>query len=648
MAKLVDLLVHLRPVFRFIIAALLVTTASRLLLIGLHWQRVSDVEGLWRVLLLGVRFDILLIAALGLLPAFFTPLFATHFGSPRFWLPVQRWWFAGSLILILFMEAVTPSFIAEYDLRPNGLFLEYLEYPREVGAMLLKGYKTELLLIPTCVLILGYFLLGWMRSPSISGSLSPVTAIFTSFLILVVGGLTVRSSLGHRPANPSIAAFSQDMLVNDLALPSLYNTLYAAYRISRHEGKVSAYGEMPAATAIALVREQMHVAEEDFVSASLPTLHRQVLVAPERKNLVIILEESLGAEFVGSLGGVGVTPELDQLAETGIWFDNLYATGTRSVRGIEAVITGFTPTPARAVVKLPKAQQGFFTIAELLKRKGFDTSFMYGGEAHFDNMRQFFMGNGFQRIIERKDFVDPKFVGSWGASDEDLFARAHREFSAMGDQPFFSLVFTSSNHSPFEFPEGKIELHEVPQPTVNNAVKYADFALGQFIESARQSNYWENTVFLIVADHNTRVRGSNLVPIEYFHIPALILGGGIEPRRYSRLASQIDLLPTVLSLIGVESEHPAIGRDLLAEGTTSRPGRAIMQYDGTQAYRRGNDVIVMELGKEPRQYSYSRESGLVVSKETDSELLDTAIAHALWSSLAYHKRLYRLPAPDES
>ncbi len=124
---------------------------------------------------------------------------------------------------------------------------------------------------------------------------------------------------------------------------------------------------------------------------------------------------------------------------------------------------------------------------------------------------------------------NPVFTGSWGVSDEDLFNRAHEEFSAPHERPFFSLVFTSSNHSPFEFPDGRIDLYDGEKNTVNNAVKYADYALGQFIRSAKQSNYWEDTVFLIVADHNSRVYGSEVIPIERFHIPGLILGGSISP-----------------------------------------------------------------------------------------------------------------------
>src|SRR5690606_13021181 len=154
---------------------------------------------------------------------------------------------------------------------------------------------------------------------------------------------------------------------------------------------------------------------------------------------------------------------------------------------------------------------------------------------------------------DRPKIDKPVFVGSWGASDEDVFRAADQHLAQMhaAGKPFFSLIFSSSNHAPFEFPDGRISLHEPPKNTVNNAVKYADYALGQFIAQAKLSAYWQDTVFLIVADHDNRVYGDNLVPVEKFHIPALILGPDLEAKTITPVASQIDLAPTLLSLLGI-------------------------------------------------------------------------------------------------
>jgi phosphoglycerol transferase MdoB-like AlkP superfamily enzyme len=433
-------------------------------------------------------------------------------------------------------------------------------------------------------------------------------------------------------------------MVNELALSSAYTLLYevAEWRYEPEGG--FRYARMSEDEALRRVRTDMRIGEDDFVGGDIPTLHRQVpSVARARpKNLVIVLEESLGAEHVGALGGRPTTPRLDELAKQGLWLANLYATGTRSVRGLEALVTGFTPTPAQSVVKLPRSQRDFFSIARLLRDAGYDTSFIYGGEAQFDNMRRFFMNNGFDFVVDEDDYENPIFRGSWGVSDEDLFARADEEFSKARERPFFSLLFTTSNHSPYEYPAGRIEPYDAEPHTVNNAVEYADYALGEFFARARSKPYWNDTVFLVVADHNSRVFGAELVPIEHFHIPGLILGGGISPAVYEPVASQIDLPPTLLSLIGLESEHPMIGHDLTRPEFAAWPGRAIMQYGDTQAYMRGRDVVVLRKDLPPAEFAYDPSAGLT-SEPLDPELAATAIAHATWTSATYAQLRYRDP-----
>ena len=341
-----------------------------------------------------------------------------------------------------------------------------------------------------------------------------------------------------------------------------------------------------------------------------------------------------------------LTPEIDKLAKQGWLFQRIYATGTRSVRGIEAVVSGYVPTPARSVVKLPKSQQNFFTIARLLKARGYDTSFIYGGEAHFDNMATFFIGNGFDHIIDQRDYVAPVFTSSWGVSDEDLFNKAHATFAQIQQQgkPFFSLVFSSSNHDPFEYPAGRIKPYEQPANTVHNAIKYADYAVGRFFAMARKSNYWKDTMFLIISDHDDRVGGSDLVPIANFRITGLILGDGIKPKKDRRIVSQIDMAPTLLSLMGIEAEHPMIGFDL-----TTLPddfiGRAIMQFDQNQALMQGDDVVVLQPHKDPVQFHYDMATDRQSSETLDQDLAREAIAYPLWGTMTYNKQLY---APVEA
>ncbi len=637
----------LQPVLLVIGLGLAITTGSRVaLLIWLH-ARVEMVgtEHLPFIFIQGLRFDILTLGLWLGIPVTLTPLAIVNRRLTPAWMRLLGLWCIAVIAIMLFMEIATPSFINEYDAKPDRRFLEYLIYPREVFATLWGAYKLQLLIaafaVAATVKAGSRFLLPRFVAIGPIASWAPLLLVpLLAFATLAA----IRSTTDHRPVNPSTVVFSEDPLANEFSLNSSYTALYAAYELSREDRKF-AYESVTPTEAVAAIRESMRIDPDRFTAGPDSTDHLQPATRHTGRppNLVIILEESLGAEFVGALGGLPLTPELDRLQNDGIWFENLYATGTRSVRGIEAVISGFPPTPSRSVVKLPRAQRDFFTLAALLKKRGYSTSFLYGGEPQFDNMGRFFANNGFQSIVGRHDFGDDVFDGAWGASDEDLFRLANKKFSAQPtDKPFFSLVFTTSNHSPWDFPANRIELYESPAATRNNAVKYADYAFGKFIRTARTSAYWDNTIFLVIADHCSRVYGAELVPIERFHIPGLILGGSITPTRISRIASQLDMLPTLLSLMGIDSEHPAIGIDQTRTDLAGFPGRAIMQYGGNQAYMQGQQVVILQKGRPPGEYAY-RDSKLT-PVPGDPVFMRKVLAMANWPWQVYRAGSYRLPA----
>jgi phosphoglycerol transferase MdoB-like AlkP superfamily enzyme len=435
-------------------------------------------------------------------------------------------------------------------------------------------------------------------------------------------------------------------MTNSLGINSLYNLLYAIYLTKNTKSPTKMYGVLDEETAYNRVRKYMTVQPQDFTNPEIPFLHAD---KPNQKsdtqyNIVIFLQESLGAEFVGSLGGLPLTPNFDALAESGMLFTNLYATGTRSVRGMEAVVTGFLPSPSESVLKLSNSQTGFFTLAELLQQRGYDTSFIYGGMANFDNMASFYGGNGFKNIIDEtvfnRDSETYALKGTWGYSDEDLVRKANAYFKSLGNKPFFSLMFSTSNHEPFEFPDERIELYEQPKATVNNAVKYADFAIGEFFNLAKQEEYFKNTIFIIVADHNTRTYGKNLVPINKFKIPALIIAPNLAPGKYDKLASQLDLPVTLLGLLGFETEHPMPGRNLLTLPQDT-PGRAIMQFMDINAFRVEDQVVILQPNKPPVQFKVEDDVTLI-PVELDPELSQDALAHTIAAEFLYKNKKYRL------
>jgi phosphoglycerol transferase MdoB-like AlkP superfamily enzyme len=604
-------------------------TLSRAALIAWQWERVGAAGMLGTIMLQGVRADLILLGYFLVPPLLLAPLLAQRFAVSA-WRPLTAAWASLALVFIVFMETASPPFIAQFDVRPNRLFIEYLAHPKEVTSMLWNGFRAALVLGTLSTLVLGLALYRVLRRASKEATTWPVRTVLLSWpLLVVLVFFQVRSTTAHRPANPALFALTKDALVNSLIINSPWSVIDAVNSLGREAKSSEIYGEMPRERVLAEVKAAPWLSGYEYPQPNLPTLHRQQAAVQRTRplNLVIVLEESLGATFVQSLGGLPVTPELEKLKGEGWWFEQLYATGTRSVRGIEAVVAGYAPTPARSVVKLTLAQQGFYTLAAGLKEQGYNTEFVYGGEAHFDNMRSFFTGNGFQNIVDRAQ-MKPKFEGSWGASDEDLFDKSLERLKTLHaqDKPFFSLIFSSSNHEPFEFPDGKIDLHDTAKQTVNNAVKYADFALGKFIAAAKKEAYWKDTVFLIIADHDTRVYGNSLVPIKKFHIPGLILGADIEPKRVRTIASQIDIAPTLLSLMGVSSEHPMIGRDLARE--SEAPGRALIQFQNNFAYLEDGSATVLTPGHAPLLGHYNPASGelAIGADEPSAAQVDKALA----------------------
>ncbi|CFN86107.1 sulfatase [Bordetella pertussis] len=628
-----------RLTIRFAIAILVLLTLSRLGLSAWQWERVQAAGGLGPIMLGGLRMDLRLLALVLALPAVLAP----WFGHRAWAASATAWWYRVWWMLFVLLEVSTPQFIAEYDTRPNRLYFEYLVHPREVASMLWEGYKGVLLASFVVLVLAAWLAVRLFPTGRQDGFMKWWKRPFVTLAVLAVVVLAARGTLQHRPINASMVAFSSDAMVNTLPLNSLGNVLDAAYRMQDERSSAALYPPMKTEEMNRIVRAAAGL-EDPPLDARYPSLHKQTATVRRDKplNLVIILQESLGAQYVGSLGGRDLTPQLDRLAKDGWMFNRAYATGTRSVRGLEAVTAGFLPTVAEAVLKLPRSQTGFFTLADLLGRHGFHSRFIYGGEAHFDNMRGFFLGNGFNEVIARQSFVDPVFVGSWGASDEDMFNQLDRLLRADDGKSTFTLAFSVSNHSPWEYPAGRIEPVGDPA-SVDNTVRYADWAMGQFFDKARKAPYWDNTVFLVIADHDSRVYGANLVPVRHFQIPALILGGTVPPRSDDRIVSQIDMGPTLLSLIGLDNVNPMLGSDL----TQRDPNRAIMQYGDNFGYLKGDSLLVIEPGKDPREYRYTAAASMRDEKyvpiDLDPALRDEALAFALWPSWAYREERYKLP-----
>lgn len=645
----------IRPFLLFALMVMFFLFLSRLGLALWQFDRFDNIDIYIKLIINGFRIDLSSIGYLLILPALIHPWIMLNTRASIWWLKLLNLYLFIVFMSVLFFELATPAFIEEYGLRPNRLFIEYLAYPNEVMKMLFNGHLLTLFLVFSLLLFPSKFLYQFIGN-IFNNSKRPVglniySSIVPSFLLLFIVFACARGTSGHRPINPSLVYFSTDPLINSLTLNSMYSIAYALDQLGDEKNAAKMYGKMDVNKVIEIIRKETGLDPKSFDFPDRPSLNTQLPVySGKPKNLVIILEESLGAQFVSSLGGLPLTPEIDKLNNEGWAFKNLFATGTRSVRGIEAVITGFTPTPARAVVKLDKSQHNFFTIASLLKAHNYTTQFIYGGESHFDNMKSFFLGNGFTDIVDFDEIQNPQFIASWGASDGDLFNQANIELNKLhqSNSPFFSFIFTSSNHDPFEIPEGivspinytetQLAKYNAKELSRHKAIQYADFALGEFISKAKTQDYWQDTVFLIVADHDARASGKNLVPVKNFHIPGVILNSGKMNTFDERITSNIDLAPTLLSLIGIENTSPMLGHDL---NNPKAAGRAMMQYANNFAYMKGNEVTILQPQKPPMNYTYDLNTKVLNIHKDNTELAETALAHVLWGSLAYENEWFR-------
>ncbi|MEO8011793.1 MAG: LTA synthase family protein [Dokdonella sp.] len=342
------------------------------------------------------------------------------------------------------------------------------------------------------------------------------------------------------------------------------------------------------------------------------------LGAPRTLNVIFLFEESMGAEFVGSLGGRELTPNIDRIAAEGLSFTQIYASGTRTVRGMEALATSLAPVPPESVVKRT-GNEGLFNLATIMNREGYSPTFIYGGYGTFDNMNAFFGSNGW-RVVDRTDMPKPKFATVWGISDEELFANALVEFDgqiARGER-VFSLVMTTSNHKPYEFPEG------IPGVKARGGgreagVRYADYAIGQFFDQLRQRPWFRDTVLVIAGDHGARVYGRAQIPVSNYAIPFVVHAPSmIAPGRIDTLSSQVDIGPTVLGLLKLSYQTQLPGRDILR----MQPGEgyALFNHNRAVAMLREGHLATLGFGKAVRTESYDAATDILAAAGSDIEL----------------------------
>ncbi|MEO6195575.1 MAG: sulfatase-like hydrolase/transferase [Thermoanaerobaculia bacterium] len=551
-------------------------------------------------------------------------------------------WMAIAAFSGLFVAAAEYFFFEEFNGRFNFVAVDYLIYPTEVVDNIWQSYHTGIIL--TLIGIATAGLLWALRRPMRAAWERRAPGLQRlAFLGVYAAVLAVASLL----ISPALARVSDDRALNELAGNGYYSFFMALLGSDApYEGL---YAARPQAANLArLHRLLAEPAAAPAAFAPDSTLRPILPLNPERRmNVVIVLEESLGSEFIGALNpGVkeSLTPQYDALTQEGTLLTHAFSTGNRTIRAIEATTSSLPPLPGGSIVRRDQSVD-LFTLPELLKSRGYQTMFVYGGRALFDGMGKYLGNNGVDRIVDQKDFPDGTFTTAWGACDEAIFTQALQEMDGLAatGKPFYSLVLSVSNHRPFTFPQDQIKA-EPRFHRRENVVRYADHALGRFMREAKSHAFYKNTVFVLMGDHGARVYGAAEIPLASYQVPILFVAPGVVPAgaRLDTIASSLDVPSTILGLMGMGYDSKFFGHDLFR--IDSSAGRALMTHNNDIALMRGNRMAVLGLHESADLYDVNPATGeMAPIKAPDAvghELIEDAIAYFNGADRLYRSGAY--------
>lgn len=547
---------RLRPLLWLGVIFIVVSTLTRLALLVATGSGVPATFGnLSYAFAVGLGYDLLAFVY------FAWPLVLVLWLLPRRWLARRRGRIVlgalclAMLFVALFVAVSEWTFWEEFQARFNFIAVDYLVYTTEVIGNIRESYPVGWILSALAAVGIGIFAATrrWRAVRNDDASFGMRSVVVAAWLaVSVLGTWLVSGDMKDRTANT---------YVNELAGNGIYQ-FFAAYR-SASLDYPRYYRTIPASDAWKQVRAR--VATPDASFASNTGIARWIRnPAPERRlNVVLISIESLSAEYSGTYGRTDtLTPNLDALARDSLVFGDLWATGTRTVRGLEALSLSVPPTPGESILKR-EHNEGLFTLGAVFRSKGYRTQFLYGGYGAFDNMNYFFSHNGYE-VHDRTEIPDKAIhhANIWGVADEDLYTMAMQRFDAdaAAGKPFFAHVMTTSNHRPYTFPAGR---GPWPQGKRESAVAYTDWAVGDFLRRARTHPWFNDTVFVITADHCASSAGIAALPAFRYRIPMWIHapGGQVPAARFDRMTSQIDIPPTILGLLGMDYYSQFYGVD---------------------------------------------------------------------------------------
>lgn len=593
-----------------------------------------DAKQLIQTLAIGTWFDIHTLVFL-IAPFLIGAALLPNKWRSRPWLNVLRWVTLWIILFSLIFGAVSEViFWQEFTTRFNFIAVDYLIYTHEVIGNIQESYPVPLILL---IIALAALAIVVASRRFVSFNTNPIS--FKRKLVLLAAAI-ILPVLSFKVANVDQMEFSKNAYANELAGNGLFSFSAAARRNELDYDKF--YKTIPQQQALSILKAvgtdrkpttMALAAEKDDEE------HKMTELGPFKrrpKNVILISVESLSAEYLGTYGSKeNITPVLDKLAQESLVFDKLFATGTRTVRGLDALSIAIPPIPGQAVVHRP-GNEHLATIGEFLEAQDYSTFFIYGGYGVFDNMNAYFRGNDY-KVVDRTDFDKSTIQAEnvWGVDDESLFKNSIKIFdeNVKSEKPFFAHIMTTSNHRPFTYPAGKIDL---PQGKRNGAVKYTDYAIGKFIEEAKTKPWFKDTLFVIVADHCASVAGKTKLPVAKYHIPLFFYAPDLLPAgHYKRIASQIDIVPTLLDVLGVKGEDHFYGQSLFEAAVEKQPERAFISNYQELGYYKNDTLIALSPKQQVEAYKIDPVTFDGTPTKVDETLANEAIAYYQTAARAY-------------
>jgi len=608
------------------IVFVIISFTSRTVLLGMSFSEVNTgIFSLLRVYAIGLFFDSVAFSYF-IIPYVLFLIFVPD----RFFNSTFHKWFAYiaffvAFAILLFNGASEYFFWEEFGVRYNFIAVDYLVYTTEVLTNIWESYPIPALIGAILVIdlvIMSFIIKKKLLLDSLQSKSTIRKRIVTGLFLLIL------PILSFLIVSFSWAEKTQNRYNNELSKNGIYS-LFAAF-LNNELDYETFYISHNNDLNFKHLRKLIKTDNAEFKNSELTDITRLVTNKEEEKkyNILFITVESLSGEFMEYLGNKNgkITPNLDTLVSKSLLFTNFYAVGTRTIWGLEAVALSAPPKPGQSVIKRPNSEN-MFSMGQLFKERGYELKFIYGGYGYFDNMNYFFENNGYQ-IVDRSDIPDDEvtFSNAWGVCDQDLFARVLREAdkSYAAGKPFLNLAMTTSNHRPFTYPEGVVDIPSGKGR--EGAVKYCDYAIGELIRKASNKPWFSNTLIVIMADHCAGSAGQTELPFMEYKIPLIIYNPAlITPQKNDKLSSQIDVAPTLLGLLNWNYESKFFGKDILKMKTEDE--RAFIANYQKLGYIKNNRLTILSPQQKVTSYKIDRFAGKVELQAVDEESLDDAVTY---------------------